>query len=218
VIPETSALSDLIGTLYDTALERALWPDVLEKLAEFVGGSAASIYCKNSSTGAVYHQFGVEPHYQQLYFSKYVRLDPTTAAHCLTGIGQLVSTVDFIPYCEFVETPFYREWGRPQGLADFLTTPLDKSADSVALFGVFRNEQHGLVDEAMRRRAALVVPHIRRAAVIGNVLMASIWVQNFSNRDPLYADETQRLLQTRPIPDRNNRPSTTSRKFLSLKA
>jgi hypothetical protein len=143
VIPETSALSDLIGTLYDTALERALWPDVLEKLAEFVGGSAASIYCKNSTTGAVYHQFGVEPHYQQLYFSKYVRLDPTTAAHCLTGIGQLVSTVDFIPYCEFVETPFYREWGRPQGLADFLTTPLDKSADSVALFGVFRNEQHG---------------------------------------------------------------------------
>jgi DNA-binding CsgD family transcriptional regulator len=170
VIPETSALSDLIGTLYDTALERALWPDVLEKLAEFVGGSAASIYCKNSTTGAVYHQFGVEPHYQQLYFSKYVRLDPTTAAHCLTGIGQLVSTVDFIPYCEFVETPFYREWGRPQDLADFLTTPLDKSADSVALFGVFRNEQHGLVDEAMRRRAALVVPHIRRAAVIGNVL------------------------------------------------
>jgi DNA-binding CsgD family transcriptional regulator len=170
VIPETSALSDLIGTLYDTALDRALWPDVLKKLAEFVGGSAASIYCKNSDAGTVYHQFGIDPHYEQLYFSKYVRLDPTTPAQCQTKIGQLVSTVDFIPYCEFVETPFYREWGRPQGLADFLTTPLDKSADSVALFGVFRDEQHGLVDDAMRRRAALITPHIRRAAMIGNVL------------------------------------------------
>jgi DNA-binding CsgD family transcriptional regulator len=170
VIPETSALSDLIGTLYDTALDRALWPDVLKKLSEFVGGSAASIYCKSSTSGTVYHQFGVDPHYSELYASKYVRLDPSTAAHCLAGIGQLVSTADFMPNCEFVETPFYREWGRPQGLADFLATPLDKSADSVALFGVFRNEQHGLVDDEMRRQAGLIIPHIRRAAVIGNAL------------------------------------------------
>jgi DNA-binding CsgD family transcriptional regulator len=40
----------------------------------------------------------------------------------------------------------------------------------VALFSMFRNEQHGLVDDEMRRRAALIVPHIRRAAVIGNAL------------------------------------------------
>jgi len=168
--PETKVLSELISTIYDAPLDPTLWPDVLKKLAEFVGGSAASIYCKNSDAGTVYHQFGIDPHYQQLYFSKYVRLDPTTPAQCLTKVGQLVSTVDFIPYCEFVETPFYREWGRPQGLADFLTTPLDKSEDSVALFGVFRNEQHGFVDGAMRRRAALITPHIRRAAVIGNAL------------------------------------------------
>ncbi|HTF79040.1 MAG TPA: LuxR C-terminal-related transcriptional regulator, partial [Bradyrhizobium sp.] len=38
------------------------------------------------------------------------------------------------------------------------------------LFSVFRNEQHGLVDDEMRRRAALITPHIRRAAVVGNAL------------------------------------------------
>jgi len=127
---EAKVLSELIGIIYDTPLDPTLWPGVLKKLAEFVGGSAASIYCKSSTSSTVYHQFGVDPHYSELYASKYVRLDPSTAAHCLAGIGQLVSTVDFMPNCEFVETPFYREWGRPQGLADFLATPLDKSADS----------------------------------------------------------------------------------------
>jgi hypothetical protein len=87
MIPETTFLSELIGTIYDTALDRTLSPGGLKKLAEFVGGSAASIYSKNSAAGAVYHQFGVEPHYQQLYFTKYVRLDPTTAGHCLAHVG-----------------------------------------------------------------------------------------------------------------------------------
>jgi hypothetical protein len=48
MIPETEVLSEPIGTLYDTPLDRALWPDVLRKLAEFIGGSAATIFSKNA--------------------------------------------------------------------------------------------------------------------------------------------------------------------------
>ncbi len=40
MIPEAEILSDLIGTIYDTTLDRALWSDVLRRSAEFVGGSA----------------------------------------------------------------------------------------------------------------------------------------------------------------------------------
>ena len=110
MIDETRLLLDLIGNIYDAPLEPALWPGVLKKLAEFVGGSAAAIYCKSSTTCVVYHQFGKDPHYQQLYSSKYVRLDPTMPGQCLTQVGQLASTADFIPCCEFVEAPFSREW------------------------------------------------------------------------------------------------------------
>jgi DNA-binding CsgD family transcriptional regulator len=168
--PETKVLSELIGTIYDAPLDPTLWPGVLKKLAEFVGGSAASIYCKSSTTGTVFHQFGVDPHYQQLYFSKYVRLDPTTEADCLADIGQLVSTADIMPYREMEESRFHQEWAHPQGLVDFLTTPLDKSATGAALFGVFRHQDHGVVDDEARRRCGLIAPHIRRAALIGNVL------------------------------------------------
>jgi len=42
--------------------------------------------------------------YQELYFSKYIRLDPTTAAHCLADVGQLLSIEDIMPYHEFEDT------------------------------------------------------------------------------------------------------------------
>ena len=35
------------------------------------------------------------------------------------------------------------------------------------MFGVFRHERHGLVDDAARRRIHLITPHVRRAVAIG---------------------------------------------------
>ena len=70
---------------------------------------------------------------------------------------------------EFRETRFYREWVRPQGLVDFVSAVLDKSATSVAMFGVFRSERDGIVDDEARRRMRLIVPHIRRAVLIGRM-------------------------------------------------
>src|ERR1700716_2233941 len=74
-----------------------------------------------------------------------------------------------MPCCEFTETRFYKEWVRPQGLVDFVTATLDKSVASVAMFGVFRHERDGVVDNEALRRMRLIVPHIRRAVLIGRM-------------------------------------------------
>jgi PAS domain-containing protein len=84
----------------------------------------------------------------------------------LAEIEQPVSTVDLFPYAEFVETRFYKEWAQPQGQVDVVTAVLDRSATSAAMFGVFRHERDGLVDNATRHRMRLIVPHIRRAVLI----------------------------------------------------
>jgi len=172
MIAGEKVLSELIGTIYDTVFDRSLWPAVMKMSAEFVGGSAASIYSKNSATGrgSVYYKYGVEPYYEQIYFSKFVRQDPTTAGHCMAGIGQLVSLGDIVLRREFEESRFHEEWSKPQGLVDCLSTPLDKSAGGTALFGVFRHQENGFVDDLARRRAAAITSHIRRAVMIGNVL------------------------------------------------
>jgi len=53
---------------------------------------------------------------------------------------------------------------------DGLFANVDKSATGCALFLVMRHMADGLVDDVLRRRFALMVPHVRRALLIGNVI------------------------------------------------
>src|SRR5947199_1535065 len=81
-----------------------------------------------------------------------------------------MATADVVPYDEFVATRFYREWAQPLGLVDCVNVVLEKSVTSVAAFIVFRHLRDGMVDDETRRRTRLLVPHIRRAALIGRVI------------------------------------------------
>ncbi|MDP1883169.1 MAG: helix-turn-helix transcriptional regulator, partial [Bradyrhizobium sp.] len=78
-------------------------------------------------------------------------------------------TADLLPYDELAATGFYQQWARPRGIVDFVSAVLDKSAASVVMFGVFRHERHGFVDDATRDRLRLIAPHIRRAVVIARM-------------------------------------------------
>ena len=137
-------LSRLIGDIHDAALEPSLWREVVGKAGRFVGGPAAAIFSKSAiaGNGDVHYEFGTDPYYRQLYFEKYVNLDPATSGHHFAEIGDAMAVEDLMPYPEFTQTQFYREWARPQGI----------------------------VDDAARRRMRLVVPHIRRAVLLGRTL------------------------------------------------
>jgi len=166
-------LSDLIGQIYDAALDPALWPDVLGEARKFVRGSAAALYWKDAAPrngGVTHDDGGIDPHYRRLYFEKYAKLDPITTGHYLAATETPVAAADVMPHDGFVETRIYQEWVRPQGIVDCVSAPLEKSNTTVALSGVFRDERDGIVDDETRRRMRLIVPHIRRAALIGRTI------------------------------------------------
>ncbi len=170
---ELEILSNLTGGIYDAALDPTLWQVVLQKAAAFVGGVSAALYSKDAAnkSGNMFYQDGViGPDYIRLYFEKYVKLDPSTTGHFFAEIDKPMATEDLIPYADFIESRFYKEWAKPQGLVDHMTVALDKSTTGVALFGVFRHEREGLADAAMRRRMRLIAPHIRRAVLIGRAI------------------------------------------------
>jgi len=170
---EANTLLSLIGDIYDAALEPALWPEVLSKTTRFLPGMSSAIFGKDAAnrTGNIYYDDGgISPHYKQLYLDKYIRLDPANAGHFFSEVGVPVSTVDLLPYDEFLETRFYKEWVQPQGMVDFVSAVLDKTLTNAALFGIFRHERQGLIDDEARRRMRLIVPHVRRAVLIGRVI------------------------------------------------
>ena len=165
-------LSALIGDIYDAALEPSLWLKVLQDAARFVGGPASSVFSKAvvNKSGQVFHQYGLDPGCVQLYFEKYIKFDPSTNSQIFAGVGDIISTKDFINYEEFLETRFYIEWARPQFFVDSASAVLEKSATDVAMFTVFRHKRDGLVNDEMRRRMRLLTPHVRRAVLIGGLL------------------------------------------------
>jgi len=171
MIEDTGALSKLVARIYDAAFDQALWAGVLTDAFEFVGGCGAALFSKDavSQQGSVYYAVGIQPYYRQLYFDKYIALDPSTTGQFFAEIDQPIATADLMPYDEFLETQFYQEWVRPQGFVDFVSAMLDKSSTSGSMFGVFRHERNGVVDDETRRRMRLIVPHVRRAVLVGRM-------------------------------------------------
>lgn len=170
---QTDALSILIAGIYDAALDSSLWPEALVKTREFVGGGAASLFIKepNAKEGKLLYRCGaLSPIYEDLYWNKYVKIDPVSTSEFLAKIGEPWGTADLVPYDEFLKTRFYKEWARPQGWIDFVGATLEKSGTRAALVGVFRHERDGLVDDEARRRMRLVAPHFRRAVLIAKII------------------------------------------------
>jgi DNA-binding CsgD family transcriptional regulator/PAS domain-containing protein len=165
-------LSWLIGEIYDAALDATLWGAVLDHAARFVGGSSAALFSRDATArgGQVHFEAGTDPYYRQLYIDKYVKLDPAAAGACVVAIDQPVAVADLMPYQAFLQTQFYREWAQPQGLVDFVAAVLDRSASQALIFGVFRHERDGVVDDDTRQRMALVAPHVRRAMLAGRLI------------------------------------------------
>lgn len=170
---EAARLSAVIGNLYDAALDPALWSAVLVEARDFVGGSAAAIFAKDlaaSTLTVFHHDGGIDPDYTRLYHERYMALDPSNTAHFFSAVEVPISTTDYIDYGEFLQTRFYREWGKPQDLVDFIAVALEKSMLTTALFGVFRKTRDGIADDDAKRRMWMIAPHMRRAVLIGKAI------------------------------------------------
>ena len=164
-------LTQLIGEIYEAALDSSRWTGVLAKIAHYVGGQAAGLLSKDavSKFGNVHYQVGVDPYFVQLYSETYWKFDPVASLpDC--EVEQVVSVPDLVPYEEFCAGRFYREWAHPQGWIDAANAVLEKTTSSCAYLSVIRSEAGGMVDDEMRRRMGLIVPHVRRAVRTGKVI------------------------------------------------
>jgi DNA-binding CsgD family transcriptional regulator/PAS domain-containing protein len=169
---EAEALSQVIGAIYDAALDQNLWATALEQACRFVRTIAAAVYVQNPAlkTGTRYHSWGDDVVYTHLYFTEYVKINPLVPLMMLQGVGQVYACSTLMPYEEFRASRFFKEWVDPQNLVDFVAINVEKSATSAATVSMGRDRMLGFVDDDARRRMALVAPHLRRSVLIGNVI------------------------------------------------
>jgi DNA-binding CsgD family transcriptional regulator/PAS domain-containing protein len=168
---DSKRLPILIGDIYDAVIDPTQRNDVLDKIASFTGGHSGGLLSKHSlsKSEVLYCYVGADPNSLQVYSESYPKLDPTADSPCF-GVEQVVSATDLVPYEEFRRGRFYREWARPHGWVDVASAVIEKSATSCTFLSVVRHEANGLVDDEMRRRMALLIPHVRRALLIGKTI------------------------------------------------
>ncbi|OAF18990.1 hypothetical protein AXW67_38915 [Bradyrhizobium neotropicale] len=148
-------LSELIGDIYDAALDPTLWLRALEHSC-IVGGSSAVLYWHDvaSESSAALHLFNDDPHYTQLYFEKYMPMNPVFPAATFIESGLIYTPTDIVPEAELRDTRFHKEWVEPQGITDVVCVNLEKATTSSSVLNIRRDGTHGIVDDAVRQRDA----------------------------------------------------------------
>src|SRR5947208_3007190 len=123
---ESQRVSDLVGDIYDAALDPSKWIGVLTKIVDFAGGRAGALAIKDSASELIEarYQFGVDPDYMQAYSETYSKFCPLTSVPFF-GVGEIVSLPDLVPYEEYRQGCFYQEWARPQGWIDVASAVLE---------------------------------------------------------------------------------------------
>lgn len=169
---ETEQVSSLIGAIYDASLDPALWRDVLESIAAFVGAPASALvrHDVRAASGSFYYSWGDDPHYTKLYFEKYLKLNPTLASMQLMGVGEVHSISTVMPFDEFRRTRIYQEWAKPQGYGDATLAVIEKSPAALAHLTTPHRDAESPASEETRQRVRLLTPHLRRAVAIAGII------------------------------------------------
>ena len=165
--------SDLIGDIYDASLDPALWPGVFMRACNFIGASAAALLSHDMVRRGttVFYNWGFTPGYEKVYVESSCKINPFFPTALFFDLETVHAPVpECVPRDEFCRSRFAKEWVAPQGFIDTLMSNLEKSPISCAGFWVFRRFNEGFADDETRRRFALVVPHVRRAVAIGQVI------------------------------------------------
>jgi DNA-binding CsgD family transcriptional regulator len=157
---------ELVGTIYDAALNGKLWPNVLKSIGDAVGGPKIVFGIYDPANGLVnMHAPRTDPG----IMSSLVDWAPTNAAlPCIASHppGRVFNGADIVPPDEFTRTAFYRGWWRPAG---FSTEPLVTNLFAGgAASGHFAS--HSLPNRSpldiQKRLFALLAQHLVRAVAL----------------------------------------------------
>jgi DNA-binding CsgD family transcriptional regulator/PAS domain-containing protein len=165
------AFSDLIGSIYDCALDPSRWDQTLADVRDALDCHILGL----ALTDLRHHRFllnktiGVEP-YQ---LSKHLPEIHAVLSEALASWPSLdephVHSRHVPP--QYNETsPHFQEFVKPSGTLDMMTLFLMRTPMHLSLFGVGRNERQGIITDREIELGKLLLPHLRRAVTISNVV------------------------------------------------
>ena len=168
-------LSDLIGRIYDCAIEPDRWPDTLAEICRAVDCASGIILLIDleHSRHKFAYSWGVSPQWVQRYLGYSPDL---TAFYRHVFRRQLCPDGEPLILSHYVDAigprgqEIYSDLTRPLGVLDMMQTVVLREMRRLAVVGVNRQESVGVLTGSELAIMRLLVPHIQRAVKIVDIL------------------------------------------------
>lgn len=143
------ALSELIGSIYDCAIDPDRWEPVLTELKDALCCQAAFLHLDDLRHNQLFIQksVGIEPSLQQA-MAKHMPEINANMAEALASWPSLDEphvASRHLPRAYLETSPYIRECWRPQGLVDTMQFFLMHTPTRFSGFAVARHERHGII-------------------------------------------------------------------------
>jgi DNA-binding CsgD family transcriptional regulator/PAS domain-containing protein len=170
------AFSDLIGSIYDCALDPSRWEKTLVDVMQAADCHTAVLNLSDLRNNRIMIDttVGIPPRWMQEILKHipeiHARLGEALASWRSLDDPYVISR--HLPPSYAEASPYVQQCLKPQGIVDVMQFFLMHEEERFAGFALARHERQGLVDEELIELAKLLLPHIRRAVTISNVLDA----------------------------------------------
>jgi DNA-binding CsgD family transcriptional regulator len=165
-------LSELIGRVYDAAMDGDLWAGVAPRIAEAFESSSAVLKLHNGPDVHLLEctENMIVPEGRREWAEHWHRRDLWVERTVAFGLSSIVTGDDIVTPEEQRKSGFYQEWLRELDIFHVVGTAFSAGDGAIGVFGVHRPEQDQGYTQADRRRSALFLPHLQRALEVGQRL------------------------------------------------
>ncbi|MER9417891.1 helix-turn-helix transcriptional regulator [Mesorhizobium sp. M0306] len=174
VSPHT--LSELIGSIYDCALDPSHWERTLAEITQAMSGESAILSLNDLRHDRLLIEKSVG--WGQLGFEERQKHIPEIHARLSEWLAKGPSLDD--PFVasrqlqpDYLEkSPYVQRCLKPLGIVDVMHQFLVYTPSHFSELVIGRHERHGLITDREVEIVALLLPHLRRAVTVSNVLDA----------------------------------------------
>ncbi len=168
-----SAILELIGKLYDAALNPSLWPNALGALAKYYDASHAVLMDENFKVMTSQVFLGSKSIAAEFrhYNKSVIFTSPLRVPAVMTKmVGEIFCPTDLLSPAEYVATRYYQTYIQPNGWGDAILAILNKTDEKLDLFCITRMDTKPMYNADERAELQMLMPHIQRAFQINRAL------------------------------------------------
>ncbi|MGB6309519.1 MAG: helix-turn-helix transcriptional regulator [Steroidobacteraceae bacterium] len=159
---------ELVAAIYDASIDPVKWPTAMDQSEHLIGAFTSHILLCRAGRAEV---FATAPSHTDRSFAEsyerhYSKVDPMPGFVMSCPTGHFVTDEDALPKRKFLNSEFYTDWVKPQGMYTCLYVNAFRHQDCAAYLCLTRERGAKPFPRAAMAHARRLLPHLGRAAEI----------------------------------------------------